>query len=88
MLPVQAADAVVYELRRALNFKYKVPGLTDPALREQFKVLANGKAVAYIAESRKEQLEWIAENHQPGDPFKLNELMNNQIGENIDDFGV
>lgn len=84
--PVQAADAVVYEVRRALNFKYKVPGLSDPALRKQFKALADGKAVAYIAESRKEQLEWIAANHKPGEPFKLDELMKNEIKENVDGF--
>jgi len=86
--PVQAADAVVYEVRRALNFKYKIPGLSDPGLRPQFKALANGRTVAYIAESRKEQLEWIVATHNPGDPFKLDELMNNQIGSNLDAFGV
>jgi hypothetical protein len=86
--PVQAADAVVYEVRRALNFKHKVPGLCDPALREQFKALAKGHVVAYIAEANKPQLEWIAANHNPGDPFKLDELMNNQVGGNIDGFGI
>jgi hypothetical protein len=81
---VQAADAVVYEVRRALNFKYKVPGLGDAVLRKQFKALVAGHAVAYIAESRKEQLEWIAANHKPGETFKLDELMKQQIGENVD----
>jgi hypothetical protein len=82
--PLQAADAVVYEIRRALNFKNKVPGLADAALRKQFQVLASGRAVAYIAESRKEQLEWIVANHKPGEPFKLDELMKQQLGENVD----
>jgi hypothetical protein len=82
--PLQAADAVVYEVRRALNFKSKIPGLADTALRKQFQALANGRAVAYIAESRKEQLEWIVANHKPGEPFKLDELMKQQLGENVD----
>ncbi|HSZ63859.1 MAG TPA: DUF3800 domain-containing protein [Terriglobales bacterium] len=86
--PVQAADAVVYEVRRALNTKHKIPGLVDAAYREQFKVLCNGGAVAHIAETRKLQLEWIAANHKPGEPFKLDELMNNEIGDNVDLFGI
>jgi hypothetical protein len=83
-IPLQAADAVVYEVRRAFNYKYKVPGLGDKQLRRQFQVLADAHAVAYIAEGRKEQLEWIAANHKPGEPFKLDELMKNELKENID----
>jgi hypothetical protein len=86
--PVQAADALVYEVRRALNTRHKIPGLADPAYREQFKTLCTGKTVAHIAETRKEQLEWIVANHKPGEPFKLDELMNNQIGDNVDLFGI
>lgn len=85
--PLQAADAVVYEVRRALNTKYKTPGLADPSYRKQFKALTDGQAVAYIAETRKDQLEWIAGNHKPGEPFKLDELMSNQIGSNVNAFG-
>ena len=86
--PVQAADAVVYEVRRALNTKHKIPGLADAAYRGQFKVLCKGGAVAHIAETRKPQLERIAATHKPGEPFKLDELMNNEIGENVDLFGI
>ena len=31
-----------------------------------------------------EQLEWIAANHKPGEPFKLDELMKNELKENVD----
>ncbi len=86
--PVQAADALVYEVRRALNTRHKIPGLADATYRDQFRALIAGQAVAHIAEARKEQLEWIAANHKPGEPFKLDELMNNQIGDNIDLFGI
>ncbi len=86
--PVQAADAVVYEIRRALNFQRKHPELGAGALREQFKALADAHGMAYIAHTEKEQLEWIAANHNPGEPFKLDEFMNKQIGANIDKIRV
>lgn len=86
--PVQAADAVVYEVRRALNTKHKISGLADAAYREQFKILCKEKVVAHIAETRKPQLEWLAANHKPGEPFNLDELMNNEIGDNVDLFGI
>src|SRR5580700_1395156 len=44
--PVQAADALVYEVRRALNTRHKIPGLADATYREQFKALISGQAVA------------------------------------------
>lgn len=81
--PVQAADAVIYEIRRALNFKGNSPGLSGN-LREQFQLLAGAHGMAYIAYANKKQLEWIVANHKPGEPFKLDELMKLEIGDNID----
>lgn len=54
--PVQAADAVVYEVRRALNFKGSCPGLSGN-LRKQFQLLAGERGMAYIAYANKQQLE-------------------------------
>lgn len=82
--PVQAADAVIYEIRRALNFQHKVPGLTDKAIRPQFELLDKAHMMAYIAHTEKNQLEWIAANHKPGQPFQLDEIFNKQMGANID----
>ncbi len=82
--PVQAADAVIYEIRRALNFQHKVPGLTDKSIRPQFAMLANAHMMAYIAHTEREQLEWIAAKHKPGEPFQLDEIFNKQMGANID----
>jgi hypothetical protein len=83
--PVQAADAFVYEVRKALNFKFsKDPVLAGVALRKQFEALEAAHCVALISHILKEQLEWIAANHKPGEPFKLDELMKNQIGDKID----
>lgn len=80
---MQAADAVVYEIRRALNCQTKHPELSG-GLRKQFDRLASGHGMAYVANSNGEQLEWLVNNHKAGDPFKLDEIMKNQIEENID----
>lgn len=84
---VQAADAVVYEVRRALNFQSKHPELSGE-LRPQFELLASGHAMAYMAHANGEQLEWLVKNHKPGEPFKLDELMQSNLGENIDKIRV
>jgi hypothetical protein len=80
-LAIQVADAAIYEVRRALNLALKFwPG----NLRKQFDLLAEDKAVFRVTHTKKEQLGWIVANHEPGEPFKLDELMKQQLGENID----
>ncbi len=86
--PVQAADAVIYEIRRALNFQHKVPGLSGNAIRPQFKVLSDAHLMFYIAYAKREQLEWIAANHKPGQPFQLDKIFDKQIGADIDELRV
>jgi hypothetical protein len=81
--PVQAADAVVYEVRRALNFQSKHPALSGE-LRKQFNLLATGHGMAYIGHTNGAQLEWLVSNHKPGEPFKLDEIMRNPLVENLD----
>jgi hypothetical protein len=78
--PLQAADAGIFEIRRALNLALKH---WEGTLRSQFSVLADAKMIFLIAHSRKEQLERLVANHEPGEPFKLDELMEMQLGENI-----
>jgi hypothetical protein len=78
--PLQAADAGVFEVRRALNLALKK---WDGELRSQFNVLADGKAMFLITHSTKEQLEHLVANHKPGEPFKLDSLMDMQLGENV-----
>jgi hypothetical protein len=83
--PVQAADAVVYEIRRALNFQHKKHAdLSGASVRKQFEALVEANGMAYIGHTEKEQLKWIAANHEPGEPFKLDELMSNHWEANID----
>lgn len=84
--PVQAADAVIYEVRRALNFKFsKDPVLAGTALRKQFETLAAAHCMGSISHILKEQLEWMATNHKPGEPFNLDK---SQIGDNVDQLRI
>jgi hypothetical protein len=79
--PLQAADAVIYEVRKVLKYQFKD---WETRLREQFQIFADRRVMFYIGHSNREQLEWIVANHKPGEPFKLDELMKAQLGKNID----
>jgi hypothetical protein len=83
--PLQAADAVVYEIRKVLKFAAKD---WEIKLREQFGFFAENKLMFYIGHSNREQLEWIAANHKPGQTLKLDTLMKAKIKENIDKLRV
>jgi hypothetical protein len=76
--PLQAADAAVYEVRRALNGSLK--HWYDP-LRGQFSVLADARAMFLITHTTRAQLEHIVATHSPGEPFKLDALMEAQLPE-------
>jgi len=79
-VPLQAADAGVFEVRRALNLALKK---WDGELRSQFNLLADASAMFLITHSNKEQLEHLVANHKPGEPFQLDSLMEMTLGENI-----
>jgi hypothetical protein len=78
--PLQAADAGVFEVRRALNLALKH---WEGNLRSQFSLLADASAMFLITHSNKEQLEHLVANHKPGEPFKLDSLMEMKLGENV-----
>jgi Protein of unknown function (DUF3800) len=78
--PLQAADASVYEIRRALNLS---TGQWKGELRKQFDVLADTSTMFLITQTTKEQLAHIVATHEPGAPFKLDEIMMMQRNENI-----
>jgi hypothetical protein len=75
------ADAVVYEIRRALNLALKH---WQGFLRKQFDLLAEDRIVFLVTHTKKEQSEWIVANHEAGEPLKLDEIMNQQHSENMD----
>jgi|HubBroStandDraft_4_1064222.scaffolds.fasta_scaffold62526_1 hypothetical protein len=71
-VPLQAADAVVYEIRKVLKYSKKD---YETKLRAQFDMFANSKIMFYVGHTERVQLEWIAANHTPGETFKVDELM-------------
>ncbi|HEY4776615.1 MAG TPA: hypothetical protein VIH56_03065 [Candidatus Acidoferrales bacterium] len=76
---LQAADAAVFEVRRVLNLVFKQwPG----KVRKQFNLL-RGTVMFLITHSTKDQLLHIVNTHSPGEPFKLDSLMNTEFNENI-----
>lgn len=77
---LQAADAVAFEIRRVLNLEFG----TNTAVRVQFLDLAGERKVAIISHTIKDQLLHLVANHEPGEPFKLDELMERQLTENIE----
>jgi hypothetical protein len=78
--PLQAADAAIFEVRRALNLALKQwPG----AVRKQFNLLANSNVMFLITHAKKEQLIHIVETHKAGEPFRLDTLMAMEVNENI-----
>jgi hypothetical protein len=76
---LQAADAVAFEIRRVLN---RALG-NYSALRAQFRDLADPGKVFLIAHTTKDQLLHIVAHHSPGEPFKLDDIMEQRLPENI-----
>jgi hypothetical protein len=79
--PLQAADLVIYEIRKVLKYHKKD---YETKLRQQFGMFADSRIMFYVGHTERVQLEWIVANHKPGEPFKVDELMKLEITENID----
>lgn len=82
--PLQAADAVIYEIRKLLNLTY---AQREDEIRKQFKILADTRVMFIMQTAKKEQLLHIVSTHNPGEPLRLDEIMNQKFHENIR-FGV
>jgi hypothetical protein len=78
--PLQAADAGVFEVRRALNLSL---GHWKGQLRTQFNVLADANAMFLITHTNKQQLHHIVSTHKAGQPFNLDPAMDLFLGDNI-----
>lgn len=77
---LQAADAVAYEIRRVLHVALKQKQVP---LREQFKVFRNRSRMAIIQTATKENLLNTVKLHKPGQPLKLNAIMESVFHENV-----
>jgi len=78
--PLQAADAAVFEIRRALKLAL---GQRKGQLRQQFNILADAGKMFLIQHTDRKHLLHIIANHKPGEPFKLDEIMEQTFSENI-----
>ena len=78
--PLQAADAVIYEIRRAFHIAL---GQRKEAIRQQFKILSGKHVVFLMQNCAKPQLDHIVATHKPGEPFKLDEIMDQKFNEDI-----
>ncbi len=78
--PLQAADAVAFEIRRALNLSLHQ---WQGQLRKQFNILTDAGAMFLIQYASKQQLLHIVATHKSGEPFSLDEIMNQSFNENI-----
>lgn len=78
--PLQAADAIAGEIRRALNVAI---GRKPGPLRTQFEMLSRGRRVFLIQRADRKNLERIVSLNVPGEPLNLDEIMNQTFGEDI-----
>ena len=77
--PLQAADAVIYELRRAFHVAL---GQRKEVLRKQFNIF-DAQVLFAMQHCQKKNLLHIVATHKPGEPFKLDEIMDDEFNENI-----
>ncbi len=78
--PLQAADAVAFEIRRALNLELRQwPG----SLRKQFEIVDDAGAVFIIQNADKANLLRVVAAHKPGQAFSLDAIMEQQFDANV-----
>ena len=78
--PLQAADAVAFEIRRALKLSLKE---AKGKLRKQFTTLSESRKVFAIQYANRANLLHTVATHKPGEPFKLDEIMDQHFEEDI-----
>jgi hypothetical protein len=77
---LQAADAAIYEVRRALHIALKQK---NEPLRGQFNIFRNSSRMAIIQTATKENLLNTVKLHKPGEPFDLTDIMETEFNESI-----
>ncbi len=77
---LQAADATVYEIRRALHLAYKTR--TGP-IRGQFRLFKDASRMAIIQTVTRVNLLNTVKLHKPGESFNLTDIMDTEFSQNI-----
>jgi uncharacterized protein DUF3800 len=78
--PLQAADAIACEIRRAINVAI---GRKPGPVRTQFEMLSQGRRVFLIQRAEKENLQHIVSQNAAGKPLNLDEMMNQTFEEDM-----
>jgi hypothetical protein len=84
--PLQAADTVIYEIRRSLHVslgRWKDSPHFDKVARWQFKKLADGNRIWLIQYAHKENLEEVVKENIPGQPLNLDSLMEQEFDKDV-----
>lgn len=84
--PLQAADAVIYEIRRSLHVslaRWKESQHFDKQIRWQFNKLADAKRIWLIQYAHKENLEEAVKENTPGQPLNLDSLMEQEFDKDV-----
>jgi hypothetical protein len=77
---LQAADAAVYEIRRALHIAHKQ---RNEPVRGQFNIFKSSSKMAIIQTANKQNLLNTVKLHKPGEPFDLTDIMEAEYSESI-----
>lgn len=77
---LQAADAAIFEVRRALNLEL---GMWSGHLRKQFNLIADAGKMFLIQNIKKQNMLNIVATHSPGEPFKFDEIMDDVFPQDI-----
>lgn len=77
---LQAADATIYEIRRALHIAHRQ---RKEPLRGQFHIFKNSSRMAIIRTASKEHLLNTVNLHKPGEPFDFRDIMETDFNENV-----
>jgi uncharacterized protein DUF3800 len=72
---LQAADAVVFEIRRSLHISL---GQWKESLRAQFKLVTERHNMFLIQHCNREHLLYLVEHNKPGEPFDLDSFMEDE----------
>jgi hypothetical protein len=84
--PLQAADAAIYEVRRALQVtigRWKESLKWGTEIRWQFRKLADKKRVWLIQYADKKFLEEVVKANMPGEPLNLDHFLEQEFNEDI-----
>ena len=84
--PLQAADAAIYELRRAFHVsvgRWQNSPHFDRAKRWQFNKLSDARRIWLMQYANKRYLEDVVKENTPGEPLNIDHFMEQEFNKNV-----